>query len=99
MAGEAAPPGSHQGTSSPRTPGLSVFKSLSSPGSPGLGGVVGGVEKDTDELFCSHTVQEIKQIEQQTRLDIDRRKEDLRQMVGSVSNACTVLVFIWCKES
>ncbi len=67
--------------SSPRTPGLSAFKSLSSPGST-PGGIVGGVEKDTDELFCSHTVQEIKQIEQQTRLDIDRRKEDLRQMVG-----------------
>ena len=74
-----APAGS--APNSPRTPGLSAFKSLSSPvSSPG--GVLGGVEKDTDELFCSHTVQEIKQIEQQTRLDIDRRKEDLRQMVG-----------------
>lgn len=62
------------------TPGLSMFKSLGSPGS--LGGVVGSVEKDTDDLFCSRTVEEIKQIEQQTRLDIDRRKEDLRQMVG-----------------
>lgn len=61
-------------------PGLSMFKSLDSPGSPV--GVMGGVEKDTDNLFCSRTVQEIKQIEQQTRLDIDRRKEDLRQMVG-----------------
>ena len=44
--------------------------------------MLGGVERDTDELFRSNTVQEIKQIEQQTRLDIDRRKEDLRQMVG-----------------
>ena len=44
--------------------------------------MMGGVEKDTDNLFCSHTVEEIKKIEQQTRLDIDRRKEDLRQMVG-----------------
>lgn len=68
-------------TASPTSPpGLSVFKSLGSPGSPV--GVVGGVEKDTDDLFCSHTVLEIKKIEQQTRLDIDRRKEDLRQMVG-----------------
>ena len=68
------------GSSSPQSPGLSMFKSLGSPGSPV--GVVGGVEKDTDDLFRSHTVDEIKRIEQQTRLDIDRRKEDLRQMVG-----------------
>ena len=69
------------GAGSPSSPpGLSVFKSLGSPGSPG--GTLGGVEKDTDNLFCFHTVEEIKKIEQQTRLDIDRRKEDLRQMVG-----------------
>lgn len=71
--------GNAQG-SAKSTPGLSAFKSLGSPGSPG--GMMGGVEKDTDNLFCSHTVEEIKKIEQQTRLDIDRRKEDLRQMVG-----------------
>lgn len=40
------------------------------------------VEKDTDTLFCLHGIQEIKQIEKQTRLDIDSRREDLRQMVG-----------------
>lgn len=62
-------------------PGLSVFKSLESPGSP-VEEVMGGVEKDTDGLFRSRSVEEIKRIEQQTRLDIDRRKEDLRQMVG-----------------
>ena len=39
-------------------------------------------EKDTSALFCSHSIEEIRQIEQQTRLDIERRKEDLRQMVG-----------------
>lgn len=79
----AAASAAGSGPNSPRTPGLSAFKSLSSPISSGSpGDVLGGVERDTDELFRSNTVQEIKQIEQQTRLDIDRRKEDLRQMVG-----------------
>jgi hypothetical protein len=40
------------------------------------------VEKDTDKLFRDHRIEEIRQIEKQTRLDIDSRREDLRQMVG-----------------
>ena len=40
------------------------------------------VERDTDTLFREHGVEEIKEIEKQTRLDIDSRREDLRQMVG-----------------
>ena len=40
------------------------------------------VEKDTDRLFRDHGIEEIKRIEKQTRLDIDSRREDLRQTVG-----------------
>lgn len=39
-------------------------------------------EVDTNALFCRHTVEEVRQIAQRTRLDIERKKEDLRQMVG-----------------
>lgn len=42
------------------------------------------VKKDTDRLFQEHGVEEVKKIEKQTRLDIDQRQEDLRQMVGYV---------------
>lgn len=40
------------------------------------------VDKDTNRLFQEHGVDEMKEIEKQARLDIDRRREDLRQMVG-----------------
>ncbi|XP_062516970.1 conserved oligomeric Golgi complex subunit 1-like [Corticium candelabrum] len=45
----------------------------------------GGVwdnEADTNALFQQHTVDDIRLIEQKTRMDIDKKKEDLRQMVG-----------------
>ena len=40
------------------------------------------VETDISALFSKHTIEEVRQIEQKTRLDIERKKEDLRQMVG-----------------
>lgn len=40
------------------------------------------VEADISALFSKHSVEEVRQIEQKTRLDIERKKEDLRQMVG-----------------
>ncbi len=40
------------------------------------------VDGDTDLMFKEHTVEEMKELEKKTRLDIDRRREDLRQMVG-----------------
>ena len=40
------------------------------------------VEKDTNNLFRDHGIEDIKKIEEQTRKDIDSRREDLRQMVG-----------------
>ena len=40
------------------------------------------VETDISALFSKHSVEEVRKIEQQTRLDIERKKEDLRQMVG-----------------
>jgi hypothetical protein len=39
-------------------------------------------ESDTNALFQQHTVDEIRQIERKTRMDIEKKKEDLRQMVG-----------------
>ena len=42
------------------------------------------VNKDTDHLFQEHGVEAVKNIEKQTRLDIDQRRVDLRQMVGYV---------------
>ncbi len=54
------------------------------PGSPSVATPTWDVERDTDILFREHGVVEIKEIEMQTRLDIDRRREDLRQMVGYV---------------
>ena len=40
------------------------------------------VESDISILFCQHSVEEVRKMEQKTRLDIERKKEDLRQMVG-----------------
>jgi hypothetical protein len=40
------------------------------------------VEADVSALLAKHTVDEVRQIEQKTRLDIERKKEELRQMVG-----------------
>ncbi len=54
----------------------------STPGSMGVATPAWDVEKDTDILFRDHGVEEIKKIEEQTRKDIDSRREDLRQMVG-----------------
>ena len=59
--------------------------------SPLMGGKIGAtppsiptwdVNKDTDRLFREHRISEVQEIEKQTRLDIDQRREDLRQMVG-----------------
>ncbi len=60
----------------------------SQPGSPGASlpplspEVCKDVEREADQLFRSHTVEEIKSIARDKRLEIDRRREDLRQMVG-----------------
>jgi len=43
---------------------------------------IGDVDKETNRMFQEHTVEEMKDLEKKTRLDIDRRREDLRQMVG-----------------
>ena len=40
------------------------------------------VEADISVLFSKHSVEQVRQIEQKTRLDIERKKEELRQMVG-----------------
>ena len=40
------------------------------------------VNKDINRMFQEHTIEEMKGLEKKTRLDIDRRREDLRQMVG-----------------
>ncbi|KAJ8028956.1 Conserved oligomeric Golgi complex subunit 1 [Holothuria leucospilota] len=37
---------------------------------------------DADDLFVKYTVEEIRKIEKNTRSDIEKKKEDLRQMVG-----------------
>ena len=39
-------------------------------------------EMDTTNMFETYTVGEIREIEKKTRQDIERKKEDLRQMVG-----------------
>ncbi|XP_065836451.1 conserved oligomeric Golgi complex subunit 1-like [Oscarella lobularis] len=39
-------------------------------------------EEDTSRLFQNHTIDEIRQIEKKIRNDIEKKKEDLRQMVG-----------------
>eukprot|EP00124_Ichthyophonus_hoferi_P005495 Ihof_evm2s812 gene=Ihof_evmTU2s812 len=39
-------------------------------------------ESEIDELFIKHTIAEIKDVEKKTRNDIEKKKEDLRQMVG-----------------
>ncbi|WAR00774.1 COG1-like protein, partial [Mya arenaria] len=39
-------------------------------------------EMDTNLMFEQHTVEEIRGIEKRTRADIERKKEDLRTMVG-----------------
>lgn len=57
-------------------------KSAGTPESPGVATPTWDAEKDTDTLFRLHGIEEIKQIEKQTRLDIDSRREGLRQMVG-----------------
>ena len=40
------------------------------------------VEADISVLLSKHSVEEVRKIEQETRLDIERKKEELRQMVG-----------------
>ena len=40
------------------------------------------VEADISALLSKHSVEEVRKIEQRTRLDIERKKEELRQMVG-----------------
>ena len=43
------------------------------------------VEADIAALFSKHSVKDVRKIEQKTRLDIERKKEELRQMVGYVT--------------
>ena len=64
---------SSNGTQSSRSP----MNSKGSPVSP-----IGDVDKETNRMFQEHTVEGMKELEKKTRLDIDRRREDLRQMVG-----------------
>ena len=40
------------------------------------------VEADISSLLSKHSVEEVRRIEQRTRLDIERKKEELRQLVG-----------------
>ena len=68
--------------STPPPTRLVFGQSVGTPGSPGVATPTWDVEKDTDTLFRLHGIEEIKQIEKQTRLDIDSRREGLRQMVG-----------------
>ena len=46
------------------------------------------MEKEVNGYFCAHTIEEIKKIEQNTRLLVEQKKEDLRQMVGCVYRIC-----------
>eukprot|EP01137_Pigoraptor_chileana_P026603 Opistho-2@8142 len=39
-------------------------------------------DAEADRLFCKHTISEIRVIEKRIRGDIERKKEELRQMVG-----------------
>lgn len=39
-------------------------------------------EMDTSAMFETYPIAEIRDIEKKTRQDIERKKEDLRQMVG-----------------
>ncbi|KAI0208088.1 Conserved oligomeric Golgi complex subunit 1 [Lamellibrachia satsuma] len=43
---------------------------------------VRGNEMDTGALFEKYTIEEIRDIEKRTRQEIERKKEELRQMVG-----------------
>ncbi|XP_015773605.1 PREDICTED: conserved oligomeric Golgi complex subunit 1-like isoform X1 [Acropora digitifera] len=56
---------------SPLSPRQSISKSIS-----------WSAEMDSDALFSNHTVVEIRAVENKTRSDIERKKEDLRLMVG-----------------
>lgn len=49
---------------------------------PGGAGSPWEVEADISALLSKHSVEEVRKIEQKTRLDIERKKEELRQMVG-----------------
>ncbi|XP_038072145.1 conserved oligomeric Golgi complex subunit 1-like [Patiria miniata] len=40
------------------------------------------LDMDTGQLFETYTIEEIRKIERETRSDIEKKKEDLRQMVG-----------------
>ncbi|XP_072039024.1 conserved oligomeric Golgi complex subunit 1-like [Amphiura filiformis] len=40
------------------------------------------MEMDTEALFEKFTIEEIRKVEQETRAEIEKKKEDLRQMVG-----------------
>ena len=58
------------------------------------------VKKVVNEYFCKHTIEEIKKIEQSTRLLVEQKKEDLRQMVGCVgvcvcARARVICVWLW----
>jgi hypothetical protein len=63
-----------------------VYSPLSPAKQRSHGGGGGGgpweVEADISSLLSKHSVEEVRRIEQRTRLDIERKKEELRQMVG-----------------
>ncbi|XP_022105215.1 conserved oligomeric Golgi complex subunit 1-like [Acanthaster planci] len=40
------------------------------------------IDMDTGQLFETYTIEEIRKIERETRAEIEKKKEDLRQMVG-----------------
>ncbi|XP_068741346.1 conserved oligomeric Golgi complex subunit 1-like isoform X2 [Montipora capricornis] len=63
---------------SPRTPRISPL----SPRQSDSKSIHWDAEMDSDALFSNHTIEEIRAVEQKTRSDIERKKEDLRLMVG-----------------
>ncbi|XP_071794705.1 conserved oligomeric Golgi complex subunit 1-like [Asterias amurensis] len=40
------------------------------------------LDMDTEQLFEKYTIEEIRKVERSTRAEIEKKKEDLRQMVG-----------------
>ena len=53
------------------------------------------VEKEVNVYFCKHTIEEIRKIEQNTRLLVEQKKEDLRQMVGCVRMCACACAYVY----
>lgn len=53
-----------------------------SPRTDSTSSVAWSVEKEVNGYFCKHTIEEVRKIEQNIRLLVEQKKEDLRQMVG-----------------